>query len=123
MSIVKRVAAGLILTGLGCLAGEPYTQAQQPMYAQLPPLPVSIEYRRALIGPGLVLKFYNNSGRPLQLLVILTHPSINVTERFALAIGPNRHVDIGKLNGWIAQPGDQIVLHNVHYLTLRSSIP
>jgi hypothetical protein len=59
----------------------------------------------------------------LQLLAILTHPSINVTKRFALVIGPNRHVDIGRLNGWIAEPGDRIVLHNVHYLTLRSSIP
>jgi hypothetical protein len=53
----------------------------------MPASPVSIEYRRALLGPGLVLLFYNNAGRPLQLLVTLTHPAINVTRQFALFIG------------------------------------
>lgn len=89
----------------------------------LPKLPVNVQFRHALLGPGYVLILRNTSGQPLQVMASLTHPAINDTRSFDVYIPPNGSTDIGKLNGWITQSGDNITLKNSKYQPWNGSIP
>jgi hypothetical protein len=91
--------------------------------ANLPKLPVAVQFRRALLAPGYVLILRNSSGQPLQVMASLTHPAINDTRSFDVYIAANGSTDIGKLNGWITQSGDRITLKNSHYQPWSGSIP
>lgn len=86
-------------------------------------MPVAVQFRHALLGPGYVLILRNNSVQPLQLMASLTHPAINDTRSFDVYIPANGSTDIGKLNGWITQSGDRITLKNSHYQPWNGSIP
>lgn len=111
------VVAILLIPLLGVMAWNSHREAS------LPPLPVNVKYRHALLGQGYVLVLRNTSGQSLQLMASLTHPSINDTRRFDVYIAPNGSTGIGRLNGWITQSGDRITLTNSNYQPWSGSIP
>jgi hypothetical protein len=74
----------LLIPLLGVMAWKSHREAR------LPPLPVNVKYRHALLGQGYVLVLRNTSGQSLQLMASLTHPSINDTRRFDVYIAVGR---------------------------------
>ena len=91
--------------------------------ARLPPMPVSVKFSPAVSKPGFVLTFENTSYKPLSLVARLEHPAIRDVKRVGLYVGPRSHVDVDKVNGWIAQSGDRITLENSNFKTWSGSIP
>jgi|HubBroStandDraft_6_1064221.scaffolds.fasta_scaffold629523_1 hypothetical protein len=91
--------------------------------AKLPPMPVNVKVRPAVLGPGFVLMLENTSSRPLSLVARLEHPAIRDGKKFGLYVGPGSHVDVDRVSGWIAQSGDRITLENSNFKTWSGSIP
>lgn len=111
------VATIALLSVLGYLGWKSDYQAK------LPQLPVSVQFRRALLGPGYVLRVNNTSSQPLQVMATVTHPAVNDSRRFDLYIAANGYSEVGKLSGWTTEPGDQIKLENSNYRPWNGSIP
>ena len=91
--------------------------------AKLPPMPVSVKFRPAVSEPGFVLTFENTSHRPLTLVARLEQPAVRDVKRVGLYVGPKSHVDVDKVNGWVAKSGDRITLENADFKTWSGSIP
>lgn len=91
--------------------------------AKLPPMPVSVKFRPAVLEPGFVLMFENTSSKPLSLVARLEHSAIRDRKRFGLYVGPRSQVDVDKVSGRIAQSGDRITLENSNFKTWSGSIP
>ena len=91
--------------------------------AKLPPMPVSVKFRPAVLEPGFVLMFENTSSKPLSLVARLEHPAIRDRKKFGLYVGPRSQVDVDKVSGRIAQSGDRITLENSNFKTWSGSIP
>ena len=86
-----------------------------------PPLPVSVGFRQALMGPGLVAMFRNNSAVLLEVKATIQSSDINSTKTYQLVLPPNGVQEIGWLEGWSFVPGQRIDLMNnrfrpVYYL-------
>ena len=98
---------------------------QTPSFKEqnLPPLPVEVGYRPALIGEGLVLKVKNNSNRTLTILATLSNPTLHSEKTFNLTTAPNEVSEIGHLEGWVLVSGDQVKLSNTEYKSWQGSIP
>ena len=91
--------------------------------AKLPPMPVSVKFRPAVLEPGFVLMLENTSNQPLSLVARLEHPAVRDMKRVGLYVGPKSHVDVDKVNGWVAKSGDRITLENSDFKTWSASIP
>jgi hypothetical protein len=104
------------------VAGTWYTLQQQRV-ASLPPLPVKVQFRPALTGPGLVLMVTNDSNRYLSLAATLTNPSLHREQTFRLDAAPHREVSVGHHEGWTLSSGDQITIANNDYQPWKGSIP
>lgn len=89
----------------------------------LPPLPVDVGYREALLGKGLVLEVKNLSNRTLTILAKLSNSTLQSEKRFNLTISPDETSEIGHLEGWVLVSGDQVELSNAEYKTLQTYIP
>ena len=98
---------------------------QTPRFKELnlPPLPVEVGYRSALIGDGLVLKVKNISSRTLTILATLSNPTLNTEKTYNLTTAPNEVSEIGHLEGWVLVSGDNIELSNSEYKSWQGSIP
>jgi hypothetical protein len=111
------VAAAVIL---GAIA---WFVINQQRIASMPPLPVAVEYRRALLGPGLVLHVVNHSTRFLSLAATLTNPTLNTQQSYRLDVRPNGFVEVGHREGWTLESGDKIRLTQADYQPWEGSIP
>ena len=106
------------------LIGVVFYYALQDRHQQeLKPLPIRTEFRPALIGPGLVLMFENQSDQSMTFLATLERPATNVIKTMELYTGPHGHVSIGSREGWIGQHGDHIKLENIKYRIWTGEIP
>lgn len=91
--------------------------------ANLPPLPIKVQYREALMGPGLVLKVTNTSNRHLSLLAILKNPSVNQEKTYRLDVAPNGTAEVGHLEGWALASGDRMRITHNDYQPWEGNIP
>jgi hypothetical protein len=98
---------------------------QSPTYREqsLPPMPVTIKYRNALTGPGLVLMVTNISTRHLSIAVVLKNPSMSQQKNYRLDVSPNGTTEVGYREGWILASGDGITLSHNDYKSWNGSIP
>jgi hypothetical protein len=91
--------------------------------SQLPPIPVAVQFRPAMLGQGLVLMFENKSGRPMTFLATLERPATGIAKKWELYAGTNGAANISYRDGWIGQHGDRITLENANYQTWNGVIP
>jgi hypothetical protein len=91
--------------------------------ASLPPLPVAVNYRPALIGQGLVFMFENKSDGPVSFVATLQHPALNTEKRVEVYVPARGTTKLGSSDGWIGQTGDRITLANANFQTWSGSIP
>jgi zinc ribbon protein len=91
--------------------------------ATLPSMPVAVQFRPALLGPGLVLMFENKSGNAISFIATLQHLGLNDEKRLEVYVAPRSTTSIGSKEGWIGQRGDQIKLENSNFKPWTGSIP
>jgi hypothetical protein len=90
--------------------------------SQLPPLPMVVKSRAALIGPGQVIVFENQTDQPLSVAATLTRPATNLQRVYQIYIGPRGTKEIVSTDGWIGQSGDTITLVDNNYQSWSRSI-
>lgn len=101
---------------------EEYVKALEA-YARLPEMPIEITYRKALMGPGLVVAFKNRSTRSLSVAATFTNPTLRQEKAFRVDIPANGVTEFGHREGWAFASGDSIkVVHN-EYKPLNVSLP
>jgi hypothetical protein len=91
--------------------------------AKLPPLPVDVQFRPALVGPGLVLLFENKSAGAISFIATLQHAGLKEERKLEIYVAPRSTTSIGSREGWIGQRGDQIQLENSNFKAWNGSIP
>jgi len=98
---------------------------QSPSFREqnLPPMPVEVGYRKALMGPGLVLAVKNNSDRHLSIRATLKNPSVNEERTYRLDVPPRGTTEVGHREGWILASGDSISLSHNDYKSWDGRIP
>ena len=90
--------------------------------SQLPPLPMAVLSRPAIIGGGQVIVFQNKSNQPLSVAATLAHPVTNLQRVYQIDTGPHGSKSIGSIEGWTGQAGDTITLVNNNYQSWSGSI-
>lgn len=100
-----------------------FSQSSSFKEEYLPPLPVNVGYRAAVLGPGLVLKVQNTSTRSLTILANLRNPTLKNEFNFRLDVAPESEQEIGYKDGWTLSSGDQIKLSNAEYRSWNGIIP
>lgn len=80
-----------------------------------PDLPLSVGFRRALIGTGRVLVLRNNSASDLDLAVIVRSDATGLVQRRELDVPANRVIQLGPAQGWSFAPGQRVVFRNVGF--------
>ncbi|MEJ0086860.1 MAG: zinc ribbon domain-containing protein [Pseudomonadota bacterium] len=111
-------AALVLLIG----AGVWYTQTREYKEQTLPPIPVAIHHRAALLGSGQVLQVTNTSDAPLAAAVTLSNPSTQLSKSFQLTLKAKETKEIGHMEGWSLSPGDQIQVFNASFQSWNGSL-
>lgn len=109
--------AVLVVVGLGYFLVPVFSKQR------LPPLPVEVKYRQALLGPGLVLNVKNTSSRNLTIVATLRNPTLETQRDYRLQVAPHSESEVGHAEGWVLASGDQLVLSNAEYRSWEGSIP
>ena len=82
-----------------------------------PPLPVSIGFRQAMMGPGLVAQFRNNSDTMLEVRATFRSTDTNMANTFDLVLPAHGMREFGWAEGWQFVPGQTIELMNNRFRT------
>ena len=80
-----------------------------------PPLPVSISYRKAMFGAGLVAMLSTTTKQPIAITAKFENPSIGTNKTFELHLDANSATEIGHAEGFTLEIGDTITLENSNY--------
>jgi hypothetical protein len=103
-------------------ARKEYEQAKAE-YEAKPELPIEINYRRALMGPGLVVSFKNASNRHLAVVATFYNPTLKKEDSYRLDLAPQIPQEVGHAEGWAFASGDSIkIIHN-EYKTKMVKLP
>jgi hypothetical protein len=88
-----------------------------------PDLPVSVSFRAALLGSGLVAIFKNNGAKPIEVAAEFTS-TVTGTKRSAdLVLEPNLAKQIGHAEGWPFAAGQHIRLTNNQFRPAEYEVP
>jgi hypothetical protein len=80
-----------------------------------PAMPVTVQERKALLGPGKVVLITNVSNSELSVLATFTSTATHATTSKQLVIEPHKVAEIGYAQGWAFASGDMIRLSNISY--------
>lgn len=86
-------------------------------------LPVSVGFREALLGSGLVAIIENHSGKPLEVAAEFSSDKTGDRKRVSLVIPANGQVNYGHTEGWAFASGQKIKLTNSDYREATYSAP
>lgn len=86
-------------------------------------LPVTMIFRRAPTGNGLICIFKNNAPTTFDVSVLLSNPVNHHSREANLSIPGNGQQSIGEMEGWIFEPGQNIRLTNVQYGSVDFVVP
>jgi hypothetical protein len=85
--------------------------------SRLPPIPVMVQYRPAILGQGFVLMFENKSDHAMSFVATLERPATSVVKKWELYAAANGRANISYREGWGGQHEDHITLENANYQT------
>jgi hypothetical protein len=100
-----------------------YSQTREFKEQSLPPLPVEVRYRTAMLGPGMVFHVKNTSSKPLFAVVTLKNPTTREEKSFRIDLARDGTAEIGHQEGWVLAPGDTFQVFNEAFQTFQGSIP
>jgi hypothetical protein len=86
-------------------------------------MPITLIFRRAPGGNGLVCIFKNNAPQVFDVAVLLNNPVNHHSREANLTIPANGQQSIGEMEGWIFEPGQHIRLTNVQYGSVDFVVP
>jgi zinc-ribbon domain len=114
--VTMGIAIALVAIAIGSYAWQQHESS-------LPKLPVTVEYRSAILERGLVFVFRDGLDSPISVVATFKRPSTGVTLSREVYISPKFPTSIGGHEGWIGQSGDTIELKNNNYQTWSGAIP
>jgi len=85
-------------------------------------LPISVGFRRALLGKSLVVEFKNNSSEAIPFSAAVTDARSGYSKSGNVVIPPNGRVELGQMQGWIFTSGQHPALANASYRPMELSI-
>jgi hypothetical protein len=88
-----------------------------------PQLPIDVGYRKAVMGPGLVVQLKNNSERDLAVLMTVENPTTNQEKTFRVDVSPKEVSEVGHLEGWTFASGDSIKVIHADYKPWQGKLP
>lgn len=88
-----------------------------------PDLPLSIGFRKAFLGPGLVMELRNNSGAQLEIAAAFTSPATGLTQQRSIVLPSNVVMQFGSAQGWAFVAGQRITFRNVNYRPAEVAVP
>jgi hypothetical protein len=80
-----------------------------------PDLPLSVGFRPAILGTGLVMELRNNSASELEIAAVFSSEATGQHQQRNLVLPPNRIVQLGSSEGWAFEPGQRITFSNTNY--------
>ena len=90
--------------------------------AEQPDLPIKVQHRKALTGPGRVLMIETTTKEDFPVLLTIRRESTGVITRKELYLTWKHKNEYGHLEGVSIFPGDVITLENNSYSTFRTII-
>jgi len=86
-------------------------------------MPVSVLFRAAPSGNGLITFFKNNAPAPVEIGVILSNPITNRRREVNLNIAANGLQSIGEAEGWVFVPGHHVQVTHAQFGTVDYVVP
>jgi hypothetical protein len=86
-------------------------------------LPVSVTFRPALLGSGLVATFKNNSSRTLEVAAVFSSPNTGQQRQANLVLPSSGVQEIGHSDGWPFTSGQHITLTNTDFRPVEYIVP
>ena len=114
LSHVVLFASIVMLNGCG---------VDEPPPPELPELPISLSFRKAEFGKGLVAQFTNKSDRYLKIAVDVINTTTKNKHAQYIEVGPNQYQEIGWAEGWSFASGEWITLTLVGYKKAVYKVP
>jgi hypothetical protein len=86
-------------------------------------IPVTVNFRRALVGPSLVAEVKNHTRQMMSLQVSLANPTTGKSRIITFTVPPHGLKQIGHTEGWPFASGDRILLHNASFIDVAIQVP
>jgi hypothetical protein len=86
-------------------------------------LPVSVSFRRSLVGKGIVAQLRNLAKGPLTLTARFTNPATNESRLFTFTVSEGGLKEFGYVEGWVFGSGHRIELSSQGYQALTITVP
>ena len=86
-------------------------------------MPITLMYRRAANGNGLVTIFKNNAPTPVQMSVLMINPVNHHSREANLSIPASGVQSIGETEGWSFEPGHRIRLTTAEQGSVEYVVP
>lgn len=83
--------------------------------ANQPELTVSLSFRPAMMGNGLVATIRNTSGETIAITADIKRPSSHQSKNFDLVLNGNTIKEIGHMEGWAFVDGDTLTLQQPNH--------
>jgi hypothetical protein len=112
------VVAILIAVIVGIGVGR---ASKTPPVPATPPVPVSITYRRSLVGNGYVFRITDTGSQ--ELFCTATVRNSTVWKQYRLDLRPTQIKEIGQLQGWEAFPNDSCEVEADNFTPVTGAIP
>lgn len=84
-----------------------------------PSLPITVSFRKAVLGPGNVAVINTTVKENVSILVTLNSAALGTTKSFELHVDPCCTTLLGHLEGAVIESGDEIVIENRNYSPAR----
>jgi hypothetical protein len=118
------VMVGVLATlGLVFFVMDKGQEQQQRAEQRKPDMPLKVGYRKAVLGPGLVLLMENRSERHLAVVLTVGNPTTKQIKSFRVDVSPKQTAEVGHLEGWTFASGDSLKIAHTDYRTWQGSLP
>lgn len=80
-----------------------------------PELPITVSFRKAIMGPGNVAIFSTTIKAPVSILITLHSAALGTTKQFERHLESSHSTELGHMEGATIENGDTITIENQNY--------
>ncbi len=88
-----------------------------------PAVPVQVTFRKSQVGNGLVARFNNEAPSRLVVKVTFTSALHHERQTRVLELAPNGVSEVGWMEGWQFEPGEQVTVAHDDYAMRTFDVP
>lgn len=85
-------------------------------------VPVEVSYRKAFLGPGLVVSLNSTAQQPLTVKVTMLRGASGAKAVREFTLAPGSRTEIGHAEGLPFTTGDEVVIEHAEYRTVRARL-